>query len=93
MLDILEWIVEIVALDLRRVSAVGLSFYILLYGGLSLVLIIAPGARFVQGPSWGTASVWLLALALGLPMLGRIVWGLYYRWRGPETDAAKETGR
>lgn len=90
MLDILEWILDIAALDVRRMSPVALFFCVLVFGGLSLLLIIVPIAKFVEGPSSAEAPAMLLALILGGGMLARLVYGLFCRWRGRTYESSNE---
>jgi uncharacterized membrane protein len=89
-LDILEWILAIAALDLRRMSPATLFFCVLVFGGLGLILTIVPLATLFEAHSWAQLPGVLLALALGLAMLARIAYGLYDRWHGRTTDAAKD---
>lgn len=87
MLDIVQWIVEIAALDVRRMSPLALCLSILVYGGLGLLFTVGAAIGLLQGETLGLVVVFLL----GAAALARLAYGLFYRWRGAGTDIDDES--
>lgn len=91
MLDIIQWLIEIEALDARRMSPLTLCLCVLLYGGLGLLFTVLASIRLLQGSSGGATLGLLLLFLLGAAVLTRLGYGIFCRWRGAGTNSTQGT--